>query len=407
MMDWWHEADPAARRALVAASAGWMLDAFDVMLYALVLPALMTSLRFDAATGGWIQSLTLISAAAGGLVLGIVADRFGRTRALIISVLVYSVFTAACGLASSALQLAAFRVCLGFGMGGEWASGAALVSETWPDRHRGKAIAFMQSSWAVGYGLAAVVSWVVQRVLGLDWRAVFFVGILPALLTIWIRRRVPEPDRWRRERQAGAPRSVRAAIGGPMLGTTVALALMNACTLFGYWGFNTFVPSYLVASPLEGGAGLDQDLMSGLIIANQVGTWFGYVTFGYVSDAFGRKRAYVTYLILAAALVWVYATVRHPLLLLALGPVASFFSTGYFSGFGVVTSELYPTAVRATAQGLTYNAGRIVSAGAPWVVGGMARTHGYHAALSVAAAAFLLAAAFWIVLPETKGRSIG
>jgi MFS family permease len=406
VMTWWREADPGARRAFVAASAGWMLDSFDVMLYALVLPALMASLEFDAATAGRIQSFTLVAAAVGGIVFGIVADRVGRTRALSASVLVYSLFTAACGLATSAAMLAAFRVGLGFGMGGEWASGAALVSDTWPERHRSKALAFMQSTWAVGYALAALVSWGVQGLLGLDWRTVFFVGVLPALLTFYVRSRVPEPDRWRTARASAARVSARRAIGGPMLATTVALTLMNACTLFGYWGFNTFVPSYLVAAPAQGGAGLHQDLMSALVVANQCGTWLGYVTFGYISDIVGRKTAYVWYLLLAGALVWSYSAVRQPTVLLLLGPVASFFSTGYFSGFGIVTSELYPTPVRATAQGLTYNTGRLASAGAPWIVGGLAQSHGYPTALSLAAAAFFVAAAFWSVLPETRGRTL-
>jgi MFS family permease len=138
VLTFWREATPDARRALVAASLGWMLDSFDVMLYALVLASLMADLGMDKATAGQLGSLTLVASAAGGILFGIVADRVGRTRALIASVLIYSVFTAACGLAQTVAQLATFRVLLGIGMGGEWASGAALVSETWPARHRGK-----------------------------------------------------------------------------------------------------------------------------------------------------------------------------------------------------------------------------------------------------------------------------
>jgi len=291
-------------------------------------------------------------------------------------------------------------------MGGEWASGAALVSETWPDRHRGKALAFMQSSWAIGYALATLVSWFIQRQLGLDWRAVFFVGILPALLTVWIRGRVAEPEIWRRAKTAAPTMSVAGALRGPMLGITVALAAMNACTLFAYWGFNTWVPTYLSSPASAGGIGLGTDTMSLLVYANQVGTWFGYVTFGFVSDQVGRKRTYIAYLLIAAALIWAYTSTRNVWVLLALGPVASFFATGHFSGFGVVTAELYPTSIRATLQGLTYNSGRIVSAAAPWLVGAVARSHGFSIALSISAAAFLCAAACWIFIPETKGRKI-
>jgi MFS family permease len=412
MFDWWTEASPSARRAFVAAALGWTLDSFDVNLYALVLPALMQGLRIDQATAGSIQSLTLLSAAVGGLVLGVVADRLGRTRALMVSILLYSIFTALSGMATSALALAIFRIGLGLGMGGEWASGAALVSETWPDRHRAKALAFMQSAWAIGFALAAIVSYLVQSVAGLPWRAVFFVGIGPALMTLWVRRRVEEPAVWRRasaEPRAHGDLSARgriALLGGPRLGLTAALALMNSCTLFAYWGFNTWVPTYLSASPAVGGVGLGASTMTALLIANQIGTWLGYVTFGFVADAFGRKRTYVVYLLLAAGLIWLYPSLRTAAGLLVLGPVASFFATGHFSGFGTVTAELYPTDVRATAQGFTYNLGRIVSAAAPRVVGSAAQMSGYAAALSLTAAAFLLASMFWVFIPETKGRPI-
>jgi len=181
--------------ALLAGSLGWMLDSFDVMLYALVLAAIIDEIGMSAATAGLLGSLTLLASAAGGLLFGVLADRYGRARALVWSVFIYSIFTALCGVARSVAQLAVFRTCLGIGMGGEWASGAALVSETWPDQHRGKALGLMQSAWAVGYGLAAVVTAIVMPRWG--WRAVFFVGIAPALVTLWIRRRVPEPDLWR------------------------------------------------------------------------------------------------------------------------------------------------------------------------------------------------------------------
>jgi MFS family permease len=191
-----------------------------------------------------------------------------------------------------------------------------------------------------------------------------------------------------------------------MLGVTIALTLMNACTMFAWWGFNTWVPSYLQQPVSGGGVGLSSARMNFFIIAMQVGMWFGYVTFGVVSDRIGRKITYVTYLGLAAVLVLAYASTSRPLLLLALGPVTAFFATGYFSGFGAVTAELYPTEIRATAQGFTYNIGRVASAAAPYVVGGLTESAGYGPALSTAAAAFALAAVFWIFIPETKGREM-
>ena len=179
---WWGEGTPAARRSLIAAGLGWALDAFDVMLYALVLASVIGDLHLTKQEAGFLGSIALLAAAGGGIIFGIIADRFGRTKALMGSVLIYSVATALCGTATNLWQFAAFRILLGLGMGGEWASGAALVSETWPVHHRGKALGLMQSAWAIGYGAAALVVKLVLPIYG--WRTVFFVGIVPALLVL-------------------------------------------------------------------------------------------------------------------------------------------------------------------------------------------------------------------------------
>ena len=384
---------------------GWLLDSFDVMLYALVLTALMADLNMSTATGGSLASVTLAASAVGGILFGVFADRFGRVRALIWSILTYSVFTAACGFAQSVRQLAMFRVFLGIGMGGEWASGAALISETWPAEHRGKALGLMQSSWALGYAAAAVVTALVLPTLG--WRAVFFVGILPALFTVWIRRRLEEPEIW----QASAHNSKSLGQFSLMFrrdlrSLTVTVTLMNACIMFAWWGFNLWIPAYLSLPVQDGGIGLSAYAMTALIIAMQVGMWFGYVMFGFVSDRVGRKRTYIFYVLMAAALILAYTSTRNPMALLVLGPFVAFFGTGSFSGFGAVTAEIYPTEIRATAQGFTYNIGRLASAAAPWVVGSLAETHGFASALSITSAAFILAAIFWIWIPETRGREL-
>ena len=327
MFGFWRAASTEARRALLAASLGWLLDAFDVMLYALVLASLMADLGLDRATGGLLGSITLAASAAGGILFGVIADRWGRTRALSLSILIYSVFTAACGFARNVTELAIFRVLLGIGFGGEWASGAALVSETWPPEHRGKALGLMQSCWAIGYGAAAIVTALVLPRFG--WRAVFFVGVAPALFTLWIRRRVPEPEVWRRARvEPSASRlGLRDAFRGGLLRLTVIITLMNAATMFAWWGLNLWIPAYLSLPVAEGGMGLSTIVMSGLIVAMQIGMWFGYVTFGFVSDRVGRKPSYVTYLVVAAMLVLVYSVVRSPLALLLLGPFVAFFGT--------------------------------------------------------------------------------
>ncbi len=405
LFTWWYDADLRARRAFIAASLGWMLDSFDVMLYAMVLASLIEdpTLHLTLPTAGILNSATLLAAAAGGIAFGVIADRIGRKRALMAAVLIYSIFTAACGFAQSALQLAVFRVLLGIGMGGEWATGAALVSESFPARHRGKALAFVQSAWAIGYGLAALVNLIVMPLWG--WRGVFFVGVLPALFTLWIRRRVEDPPVWKSA--APADRGRLGTLFKPgTLGITVAIALMNSCCLFAWWGLNGWVPAYLRLSPAQGGIGLSSSMMSWFVIAMQVGMWFGYVTFGFMADAIGRKRTYVIYLVTAAVLLPMYGILRVPVLLLFLGPLVAFFGTGYFSGLGALVAELYPTTVRATAAGFCYNFGRIASAAAPYTVGSVAQSRGFGLAFTIAGAAFLLAALAWVWIPETRNREL-
>lgn len=401
-MSFWREATPEAKRALVAAGMGWLLDAFDVMLYALVLRSVSQELGLTPPQAGLMASLTLASSAVGGLIFGIIADKLGRTRALSVSILIYSIFTFACGLAQNLTQLATFRVLLGIGMGGEWASGATLVSETWPEKHRGKALGLMQSCWAIGYGLAAAVVWFVLPRFG--WRAVFFVGIVPALFTLWIRRHVKEPEMWQRSRQASSSRETSASRFP--LRVAIFLTAMNAATMFAYWGQGIWIPSYLSSPTTEGGVALSPETMSLFVIVMQVGMWLGYVTFGFVADAFGRRPTYIAYLLTAAFFVWYYGFAREPWILLLLGPVVAFFGTGFFSGFGAVASEIFPTSIRATALGVTYNSGRLLSAIAPYVVGTTVQSRGYGAAFTYTAIAYIIAAVLWLGIPETKGRKL-
>ena len=381
-----------------------MLDSFDVMLYALVLSPLMKDLGLTKTSAGLIGSITLVAAAAGGIVFGVVADRYGRVTALRWSILLYAIFTAACGLAHNFWQLLGFRVLLGFGMGGEWASGAALVSESWPREHRGKALGLMQSAWAVGYALAAITTAIVLPIGG--WRLVFFVGLLPALLTIWTRRNVPESESWRLTKQNSAPQLGRLStlFRKRLLGLTIAVTLMNGCALFAWWGFNLWMPAYLSLPASQGGLKLSSSTTAMLIVTMQIGMWFGYVTFGAISDLVGRKLSYIVYLLAAAASLLAYSLARSPVALLGLGPIVAFFGTGHFSGFGTVTSEIYETRIRATAQGFTYNVGRLASAAAPFVLGSWTETHGFAAAFRLTAIFLVVAAVFWIWIPETRGR---
>jgi MFS family permease len=394
MLDWLRSATPARRRVLLAASLGWMLDSMDVMLYALVL-------HLSSATAGLIMSATLVAAAVGGVLFGRVADRFGRTRALIASMLIYCICTGLCGLAHTGVQLALFRVLLGFGMGGEWAAGAALVAELWPDAHRAKALALVQSSWAVGYALAAVLVALIMPHYG--WRPVFFAGLMPAFLALWIRRKVHEPEQWKVESHTAPIAQLFRGESGRRLSLAT---LMNAATLFAWWGLFFWVPTYLSLPQTQGGRGLGVVQTSTWTILMQGGTFAGYVSFGVIADRFGRKRTYIAYLLVAAGVVQLYARASNPITLLWLGPLVGFWGSGYFSGFAVIASELFPTAIRGSAMGIAYNTGRVVSAAAPYLVGRASQQGGMGPALGITSVAFLSAACIALFLPETLRRPL-
>lgn len=399
---------PAAWRALVAAQLGWMLDAMDVMLYAFALSGIQREFGLTSGQAGAVASVTLVAAACGGILGGIVADRWGRVRALVVSILVYSVATALCATSGSVAQLVLWRTCVGLGMGGEWSAGAVLVSETWPAVHRGKAIGFMQAGWALGAILAAVLAATILPRFG--WRVLFACGIAPALLVFWIRRRVPEPAIWK-QRQAALAGVSRPAFGaifrGPLRRRTVIGSLMATCVLFAYWGLFTWMPTFLARPQAQGGAGLGIVKSALWIVPMQLGAFVGYTAFGFLADRFGRRPVFAFFLVAAALLVPVFArSAGHEMQLLWLGPFLGCFGHGYFSVFGAMLSELFPTAVRARAQGFVYNSGRAVSALAPYSIGMLADRQGIGGALVPTSFFFIAGAILMFLLPETRGRDL-
>jgi len=403
-LEWPRDVSAAEQKSLIAGGLGWMLDAMDVMLYSFVLAYLMAEFGMSKSTGGLLNSLTLIASAIGGFLFGVLADRFGRTRALMASILVYSISSAACGLSQSISQLAAFRFLLGLGMGGEWSSGAALIAETWRAEHRGRALGLMQSTYAIGEAVAAVIVLLVLPHFG--WRAVFFAGVLPALLVLWIYRSVPEPEVWKNRTKQNNSAVLRKLLQRDVLRNGLLATTMNAFSMFGYWGLFTWIPSFLSLPVSKGGRGLSLVVGTTFYLVLSPGKWLGYASFGFFADAFGRRKPYFTYLLVAAILVPLYALIPSPLFLLLLGPFVAFFGTGFFSGYAAIASELFPGEIRAAAMGLSYNLGRGLSAAAPFAVGAMASQFGFLPAFFLLAGAFLVAALLALLLPETRGREL-
>jgi MFS family permease len=405
LFDWPREITGAERKSLIAGGLGWMLDAMDVMLYSLVIAYLIREFSMDTRTAGFLNSLTLVASAIGGLLFGVVADRVGRTRSLMASILLYSLASAACAFSHSIAQLAVFRFVLGLGMGGEWTAAAALIAETWRPEHRGKALGLMQSAYAIGEAIAALVVRLVLPNFG--WRAVFLVGVLPALLVFWIQSSVPEPPLWSERHLVAAPRPpLHRLLSGKVLRTGLLATSMNTCALFGYWGLFTWIPAYLSLPPAQGGRGLSLVKTTTFFLVLCGGKFLGYLSFGFLADAFGRRKPYFAYLITAAALVPIYGMTSRPALLLLLGPLVAFFGTGFFSGYAAIASEIFPGEIRAAAMGVSYNIGRGVSAVAPFIVGALAVRHGIGPAFLLQAGAFFLAALLSLMLPETRGSRL-
>ncbi len=394
---------------LLAAMLGWTLDAMDFVLYLMALTTLQTAFDFGKDTAGLLATVTLLTSAAGGLLFGVVADRIGRTRAMMVTILMFSLCSLGTATAQDLTQLLLWRAVLGLGMGGEWASGAVLVSETWPAEHRGKAIGIMQSGWALGYILAALIAAVVLPTLG--WRWLFVVGVLPALLILWVRRGIHEPAVWS-ARAKSAARGVNPfaeLLGRALVYRTVVATLLVAVVMFAYWGVFSWLPGFLETPVAKGGAGMDVRSVAGWVVPTQVGAFFGYLSFGFISDWLGRRRTFILYMLAAAVLVPLYGQMaRYPAALLAVGPLMGFFGHGYFSLFGAMLAELFPTRVRATGQGLTYNVGRGLGALSPFVIGALAEVEGVGIglALGLTSAFFVAGAVLIFLVPETRGKSL-
>lgn len=394
--------------ALWAAFFGFMLDAMDVLLYVFAINTFKAEFGLSNAQAGLVSSATLIASSLGGIVAGRVSDRVGRRRTLIGTILIYSAASGGTALSTGLWDLIFWRAIVGLGLGGEWAAGATLVAESWPGKQRARAVSLMQSGWAIGYMLAALLAATVLPAFG--WRAMFLVGVLPALLTVGIRAKVREPEVYATQPDVESRWS--DIFRGQLGYRTLVSTMVATSVLLAYWGLFTWLPGFLAAPISAGGAGFSIVKTSGWIFAMQAGAFFGYLNFGWLADRFGRRPAFAAYVVIAAILTPIYGTLPRwggewtHTALLVLGPLIGFFGTGFFSLFGSMLAELYPTSVRGAGQGFVYNSGRGLSALSPYLVGATADHYGLGVALTLSSAFFLAGAALVFLLPETKDTEL-
>jgi MFS family permease len=403
---WYRTLGPQGRRAFFGAFGGYALDSYDYQVLPLALAAISVAFGLTTGQAGLLATTTLVVSAVGGALAGVLADRIGRVRTLLITVITYAVFTVACGFATSYEMLLVLRALQGLGFGGEWAAGAVLVAEYCSPRHRGRALAWVQSAWAVGWGLAVIVYTVVFQLVGPDlgWRILFWTGALPAVLVLYVRWAVKDAPEAELKRKEDAQRgSFPAIFKGPLLKTTLFASLLATGIQGGYYALFTWLPTYLKTA-----RGLSVIGTGSYLFFLIAGAFVGYVAGGHITDRLGRKKTFALFAVASALLIVGYTAIPTGAntAILFLGFPLGFCASAIFSGFGSYLAELYPAAVRATGQGFTYNFGRGVGALFPAGIGFAAQTMGVGGAMVFAAAAYGIAVLALFGLPETMGREL-
>jgi MFS family permease len=401
------------RSALVATFAGWMLDGMDVMVYSFVLPSLMLLWHISKGQAGLLGTSALLLSSVGGWLAGLAADRFGRVRILRLTILWFAFFTFLSGFTNSFDQLFIIRGLQGLGFGGEWAVGSVLIGETIRAKYRGRAVGTVQGGWAIGWGIAALFYTLFFAVLSpnMAWRAMFWIGLAPALLAVYVRKHVQEPEIFREAQaiQASDPSTAKhpnlafLKIFSPGILRITALASIVALgAQGGYYAINTWLPLYLNSR------GLNVTHTGGYLLVVILGSFTGYLVSAHLADRLGRKLTLILFAALSALTVFLYTIVPiSNTLTLLLGFPLGFFPSGSFSPMGAFFTELFPTAIRGSAQGFSYNLGRGVGALFPALVGYVAiHMRLGHAIAMFAVTAYLLMILGVLLLPETRGADL-
>lgn len=406
-MAWYRELPPEGRRAFTGAFLGFGLDSYDFWVFSLSLAAIGTTFGLNNAEKGWLSTATLLASALGGVLAGVLCDRIGRTRTLMLTIITFAVFTALCGLAPNYETLLVLRALQGIGFGGEWATGAILVAEYAATRHRGRTVAVIQGSWAVGWGLAVLVYTLVFNVYDdkTAWRVLFFTGLLPALAVIYVRRKVVDPPHYLERRHLAARGSLKAIFDRDLVRTTLFASLLATGCQGGYYTIATWLPNYL-----KNNRGLPTTGVGGYLYFVIAGAFLGYLTGGYLTDRIGRKNSFRVFALASGVLLVLYTRLPSDAgtAVMFLGLPLGFTASAIFSGFGSFLAELYPSRARGAGQSFTYNFGRAMGAFFPTIIGFLAASSrfGVGGAMAFGAFAYVLAFLATYGLPETQGADL-
>jgi benzoate transport len=394
----------SGRTAVLASAIGYGLDGFDLLILSFALSGIIASFGLTNTAAGSLNTLTLLGAVVGGIVFGILSDRFGRVRMLTWSILLFAVFTGLSALAQGFLDLWIYRFVAGIGIGGEFGIGMTLAAEAVPPGWRARATSWVGVGFQLGVLAAALLSAPIIALWG--WRGLFVVGVFPAVVAFVLRRTVHEPAVFERSRQSGERPSLLASMrllvaDGPTVRITVAMLVLTSVQNFGYYGIMTWLPTYLST---QLGLGVTKGALWTSVTV--LGMLLGIVTFGQFADRVGRRPAFWTFQVGAALSVLVYSQLAAPAALLVGGFVMGIFANGMLGGYGALMAELYPTAVRATAQNVLFNIGRGVGGFAPLAMAAVAGARGFGFALALLPLIYVLAFAATFLVPDRRSAQL-
>jgi MFS family permease len=406
-MSWYSELDTNGKRTFLASFLGWAIDALDYMVFTFVIATLISLWGIDRGQAGLLGTITLLFSAIGGWVAGILADKYGRVKVLQYTILWFSICTIGIGFTQDFNQIFVLRALQGLGFGGEWAVGSVLMGEIIQAKNRARAVGTVQSGWAIGWGVAALLYTVAYSVLPEDWawRSLFWIGVLPAFLVLYIRKHVKEPEIFTQSQARQAQNATRVSLwtifSPAFLKTTLLASLLCTGIQGGYYAVTTWLPTYLKTE-----RHLSVINTGGYLLVIIAGSFCGYIVGAHMADRFGRRLNFFIFSILSGVCVYLYT--QLPLSdteMLFLGFPLGFAASGIFGGLGAYLTELFPSEIRANGQGFAYNFGRGIGALFPSLVGYLSQSMGLGVAIGIFAGGaygvVLLAA---ILLPETKGR---
>jgi MFS family permease len=404
---WYSELQAREKNAFWACFGGWVLDAMDVQIFSFAIPAIIAAFALTNQDAGLIGTATLLTSAFGGWFAGALSDRLGRVRTLQITIAWFAVFTFLCGFAQSYWQLLLFRALMGFGFGGEWAAAAVLIGEVIQPQHRGKAVGAMQSGWAIGWGIAALMATLFFTLWPADfaWRVLFWTGIIPALLVFFVRRYVDEPSVFRLTQNkfvaAGTRANFLEIFSPQILKTTILTSLLTTGAQGGYYAITTWLPTFLRTERKLTVLGT-----GGYLAVIIIGSFIGYLVSAWLADRIGRRANFILFSVCSVLTVIIYTELpMDNTMMLYLGFPLGFFASGIFSGMGPFLTENFPTRIRGSGQGFAYNFGRGIAALNPFFVGALSATLPLGQSIGIfAVIAYGLLIVAALLLPETKGR---